>query len=97
MGDKVHKPSRRMKKKITLAPMKETKLPKPRSRKGISLLTLKTLIEVTKTGIVLAVVERNKRVDLEVSEEVQSLIEEYRDIFPNDLHSGLPRRIFNIT
>lgn len=46
--------------------------------------------EVKETVMVLAVVERNKRVDLEVLEEVQSLIKEYRDVFPDGLASSLP-------
>lgn len=55
---------------LTLAPMMETELPKPKIWKGISLLTLKLFMEVTKTGMSLVMVERNGQVELEVPIEV---------------------------
>lgn len=63
-------------KKITLVTMKETYLPISRSGKGISLLTLMPFMEeVIETVMAFVVVERNGRVGLEVSKEVQPLIE----------------------
>lgn len=57
-------------KKITLALMRETELPKPKSQKGIGLLTLKPFMEAIETGMVLVVIEQKGLVDVIVLEQV---------------------------
>lgn len=42
--------------------------------------------EVTEAGMVLAIVKRNVRVELEVLKEIQPLIEEYHDDLPHGYH-----------
>ena len=74
-----------------LLPCKEIE-PKPTSGGGKNLLTKRALVEeMFDSGLVFILLGKESSKGSVVPEAVKSLLDEFANVFPNDLPQGLPR------
>ncbi|KAG5527003.1 hypothetical protein RHGRI_028065 [Rhododendron griersonianum] len=75
--------------KIVLVPSKEVD-PKPTKGEGSNLLARKFMEDAADSGLVYVLIGKECATDSPIPESVRPLVEEFRDVFPDDLPEELP-------